>query len=171
MRPPHCAGEIAGDVAIARQRHRPSMRPPHCAGEIREELMVFVAARVEPSMRPPHCAGEIRTSWPARRACPSPFNEAPALRGGNRQRRAVARRRRRPFNEAPALRGGNRLRVHVRRRVSHMPSMRPPHCAGEITWQRRPRATGTGSFNEAPALRGGNLMGNGSGTSGTHILQ
>ena len=36
------------------------------------------------------------------------------------------------FNEAPALRGGNRRPAHVDAAVVGA-SMRPPHCAGEIT--------------------------------------
>ena len=39
-----------------------------------------------PSMRPPHCAGEIVETAMRPTLAALPFNEAPALRGGNRNR-------------------------------------------------------------------------------------
>ena len=154
------------------------MRPPHCAGEILRGGLL-AGLDVLASMRPPHCAGEIGALAQSYRASPSCFNEAPALRGGNRRfglgTAAMAGR----FNEAPALRGGNH---QVRRERPYRPtaSMRPPHCAGEIVVKvaslgkqliasmRPPHCAGEieahevagngrrGGFNEAPALRGGN---------------
>ena len=61
------------------------------------------------SMRPPHCAGEIALRVHESAQCLHSFNEAPALRGGNRV-------------------GGCLGAVN-----GQCASMRPPHCAGEIT--------------------------------------
>ena len=84
------------------------------------------------SMRPPHCAGEI-------------------LRGSPETARPCA-----GFNEAPALRGGNRHEAFDSAIASWAASMRPPHCAGEITPTASSRPSSSTGFNEAPALRGGN---------------
>ena len=58
-------------------------------------------------MRPPHCAGEIISMKLPDISTVSSFNEAPALRGGNRGRGQPVTFRQASFNEAPALRGGN----------------------------------------------------------------
>ena len=58
-------------------------------------------------MRPPHCAGEIDCNLSAI----WPINPC--------------------FNEAPALRGGNRRNIAIHG-FTIQASMRPPHCAGEI---------------------------------------
>ena len=107
MRPPHCAGEILDGAAGRVDEDAASMRPPHCAGEIwvgSDVRFVFVVASMRPphcageigdgaggagvdgiaSMRPPHCAGEIASRPSTRSTAWWSFNEAPALRGGNR---------------------------------------------------------------------------------------
>ena len=58
-------------------------------------------------MRPPHCAGEIDLNETTELFPEPGFNEAPALRGGNR-------------------------RGHAGAGAAGHASMRPPHCAGEI---------------------------------------
>ena len=60
------------------------------------------------------------------------FNEAPALRGGNLNHGLCPSGFYLSFNEAPALRGGNQGGA-VRQVAAIRASMRPPHCAGEIT--------------------------------------
>ena len=114
MRPPHCAGEIRVGFRRAPQSvPRALQRGPRIA----RGKSGFQPVRVEQvelaSMRPPHCAGEIEAA------------------------RRLAERGDLCFNEAPALRGGNRLGIRRRRRARQPASMRPPHCAGEIsTWKR-----------------------------------
>ena len=58
-------------------------------------------------MRPPQYAGEIRPRTCSTFPISGGFNEAPAIRGGNRisASRTVALKC--CFNEAPAIRGGN----------------------------------------------------------------
>ena len=195
MRPPHCAGEIADDDLAWRSRFRASMRPPHCAGEIPRQpdrQAVGLIASMRPphcageivrvrldaqrgadlaSMRPPHCAGEIAAARRGARTTSARFNEAPALRGGNRRRPRGAPPSGQSFNEAPALRGGNHPLQRQRLAPRLRASMRPPHCAGEIVLNQLSRSRYVLGFNEAPALRGGNRSATASMHSTCTLLQ
>ena len=65
-------------------------------------------------MRPPQNAGENRGGNPATGRGASPFNEAPAKRGGKLEDRMnQSGGRATPFNEAPAKRGGKPLVLGV----------------------------------------------------------
>ena len=160
MRPPHCAGEIAtclpsGSGDGQSFNEAPALR----GGNLREcRLRRHRSLRFNeaPALRGGNPSATAKTLPAGTR-----FNEAPALRGGNRHHRRRAGHRKRGFNEAPALRGGNpprsRTTCRSRSRFNEAPalrggnlgrgqpgrrdrdaSMRPPHCAGEIS--RRPRA-------------------------------
>ena len=57
-------------------------------------------------------------------------------------------RNRDAFNEAPALRGGNHAEIVEGVFSEDDPSMRPPHCAGEILFDHSPTRHGP-----APSMR------------------
>ena len=63
------------------------MRPPHYAGENEAANRAAMQALFA-SMRPPHYAGENDNANGESAIRRSRFNEAPALRGGKRQRTA-----------------------------------------------------------------------------------